>query len=179
MYTPPQSKYRIFSSSSKVSLYSFTSNTPSSSRKPLIAFCHYKLDLSFVEVHNNGIIHGFPVMAQWKRIWPGSMRTQVWSLASFSGLRLWHCWELLSRLQTWLGSGIVVAVAQAGSYSSNSTPSLETSLCRGCGPKKANKQIKWNHTVCVFRVWLLSLRKVTWRFTHAVLWIKPFLFMAK
>ena len=35
-----------------------------------------------------------------------------------------------------LRSGVAVAVAQAGRYSSNSTPSLGTSICCGCGPKK-------------------------------------------
>ena len=41
-----------------------------------------------------------------------------------------------------LGSDIAVAVA--GSYSSNSTPSLETSICCRFGPKKqkTNKQTK-------------------------------------
>ena len=36
----------------------------------------------------------------------------------------------------WLGSGIAMAVAVAGNYSSDSTPSLGTSICRQCGPKK-------------------------------------------
>ena len=38
------------------------------------------------------------------------MRMQVQSLASFSGLRIWHCRELLCRLQTRLRSGVAVAV---------------------------------------------------------------------
>ena len=42
----------------------------------------------------------------------------------------------------WLRSGMVVAVAvaQAGSCSSNSTPSLRTSLCRGCSPPPKKKK---------------------------------------
>ena len=64
------------------------------------------------------------------------MRMQVQSLASLSGLRIWSCRELWCRLQMQLGSGIAVAVAQANSYSSNLTPSLGTSICRGCSPKK-------------------------------------------
>ena len=36
----------------------------------------------------------------------------------------------------WLGSHIAVAVAQASDYSSDLTPSLGTSMCGGCGPKK-------------------------------------------
>ena len=42
----------------------------------------------------------------------------------------------------WFGSGIAVAVAVAGSCSSDSTPSLGTSICRGCGPKKKKKKIQ-------------------------------------
>ena len=37
-----------------------------------------------------------------------------------------------------LGSLIVVSVAQAGSCSSDWTPSLGTSMCSRCGPKKTN-----------------------------------------
>ena len=55
-----------------------------------------------------------------------SMRTWVWSLASLSGLRIWHCRELQCRSQMWLGS--CVAMAQACSCSSNWTPSLGTSI---------------------------------------------------
>ena len=40
----------------------------------------------------------------------------------------WRCRELQCRSQTWLGSQVAVAVAEAGSYSSNSTPSLGTSM---------------------------------------------------
>ena len=43
----------------------------------------------------------------------------------------------------WLGSHIAVAMVQASRYSSNLTPSLETSMCPRCGPKKQiNKQKK-------------------------------------
>ena len=37
---------------------------------------------------------GVPIVAQWKRIWLVSMRTQVWSLASLSRVRIQHCHEL-------------------------------------------------------------------------------------
>ena len=53
----------------------------------------------------------FPVVAQWKRIWLASMRMQVRSLASLSGLRIQCCCELRCRLKTWLGSSIAAAVA--------------------------------------------------------------------
>jgi len=47
------------------------------------------------------------------------------------------CHELQYRSQTQHGS--CVAVAVVSSYSSDSTPSLGTSICRGCSPKKTNK----------------------------------------
>ena len=40
---------------------------------------------------------GVPVVAQWKRIQLGTMKLQVRSLASLSGLRIWHCCELWCR----------------------------------------------------------------------------------
>ena len=36
--------------------------------------------------------------------------------------------------------GSCMAVVEAGSCSSDSTPSLGTSICRGCSPKKTNKK---------------------------------------
>ena len=81
--------------------------------------------------------------AQQKQTRLASMRTQVPSPASLSGLRIPCCRELWSRSQTWLGSGVAVAVAQASGHSSNLTPGLGTSICRGCGPKKTkHKSIK-------------------------------------
>ena len=53
---------------------------------------------------------GVPVVAQWKRIWLGTMRLQVWSLASLSGFRIRRCHELWCGSQTGLGSGVAVAV---------------------------------------------------------------------
>ena len=41
----------------------------------------------------------------------------------------------------WLGTGVDVAVVQANGYGSDSTPSLGTSICHGCIPKKI-KQTK-------------------------------------
>ena len=63
------------------------------------------------------------------------MRMQVWSQASLSGLRIWCRYELRYRLQVWLRS-CAVAVVLTGSWSSNSTPRLETSVCHRCDPKK-------------------------------------------
>ena len=73
-------------------------------------------------------------MVQQKRIQLGTMRLQVPSLASLSGLRIQRCCGLWCRSQTWLRSGVAVAVVQADRYSSDWTPSLGTSLCLGCGP---------------------------------------------
>ena len=40
----------------------------------------------------------------------------------------------------WLGPGVTVAVEQAGSFSSDSSPSLETSICCRCRPKKKKEK---------------------------------------
>ena len=75
------------------------------------------------------------------------MKTQVRSLASLSGLRIQRCCKLWYRLQTLLGSRVAVAVAVAGSYCSNLTPSLGTSICWGRPKKKkeAKKKKKKAH----------------------------------
>ena len=58
-------------------------------------------------------------------------------------VKIWHCCDLWCSSQMLLGSRIAVAMVQAGSYSSNWTPSLETSLCHTYTPKKrSNKQTK-------------------------------------
>ena len=44
--------------------------------------------------------------------------------------------ELWCRSQMWLGSGIVMAVAQASSYSTDLIPSLATSICHGAALKR-------------------------------------------
>ena len=71
-----------------------------------------------------------------------SMRMQVQTLAPLGGLRIQHCHERWCRSQIQLGSGIAVAVAVAGSLSSDLTPSLRTSLCHRCGYKKEKKKKK-------------------------------------
>ena len=72
--------------------------------------------------------------------WAVSTRMRVRSLVSLSGLRIWHCRELWRRSQVWVWSCVAMAVAQAGSYSSNWTPSLGVSICCSCGPKKQRKK---------------------------------------
>ena len=64
----------------------------------------------------------------------------------FYTLRIWHCRELWCRLQMWLGSGVAVAMVWAGSCSSDSTPSLGTSICHWCSPKKKGKKKKIHKT---------------------------------
>ena len=82
-------------------------------------------------------------MVQHKRIPLGTMKLWVQSLAFLSGLRIWHCCELWCRSQTrWLVSCISVAVVQANSCSSYLTPSLGTSICHECGPKKQKQKQK-------------------------------------
>ena len=80
-------------------------------------------------------------VAEQKRIRLVTVRLRVWSLASLSGLRIQCCSELWFRLQKWLGSD--TAVAWASSFSSNLTPSLGTSMCHGCGPKKKKEKALW------------------------------------
>ena len=67
------------------------------------------------------------------------MRLWVQSLALLSRLRIRHCCEPWYKSQMWLESGVAVAVAVTGSYSSDSTPSLGTSICHGSGPRKGKK----------------------------------------
>ena len=64
------------------------------------------------------------------------MRMQVGSLTSLSGLRIQHCLELQCNSQMQLASDVAVAVAQAGSCSSNLTPSLGASMCCTFSPGK-------------------------------------------
>ena len=45
-------------------------------------------------------------------------------------------------MQTRLRSGVAVTVAQASSYSSDSTSSLGTSMCHGCSPKETKRERK-------------------------------------
>ena len=75
-------------------------------------------------------------MVQRKQIRLGTMTLQVRSLASLRGLRIWRGHELWCRSKMGLGSDTAVAVVWACSYSSDLTPSLGTSICCRCIPKK-------------------------------------------
>ena len=84
---------------------------------------------------------GVPVAAQQKRIRLVSMRMQVQSLASLSGLRIWHCHKLWCRSQTWLRYCVAVAMVYDSTCSSYLTPSLGTSICCGYSPQKQKQKI--------------------------------------
>ena len=82
---------------------------------------------------------GVPVSGSAVTNWLRSMKLWVRSLAPLSGLRIQRCHERWCRSQTLLGSCLAVALA---GYSSHSTPSLGTSICCRCGPKKTKKKKK-------------------------------------
>ena len=80
----------------KVSLWTHTHNTHTHTHTHM-----------HIYVHTHNIKHntflGVPVMVQWKRSRLGTMRLQVQSLATLSGLRIWHCCEL------WRSLGIILS----------------------------------------------------------------------
>ena len=100
-------------------------------------------------------------------LWLSRLQTQLVSMrmwASLSGLRIWHCHKLWSRLQTWLRSHTAVAVVLAGSCSFDSTFSLANSICHRCGPKKPKKKKKKDvfevgHSVSLLGPWPMDSRK--------------------
>ena len=68
------------------------------------------------------------------------------SLAWLRGWRIWCCREQWRRSQMPLRSCTAVAVMQAGSCSTSSTPSLGSSVCLGCRPKIAQKNKQKIHS---------------------------------
>ena len=89
------------------------------------------------------------------------MRTQDQSLASLSGFTIQCYRELWSRLQTQLGRGFAAAVVEAGNCSSDWTPSLAASMCRGCGPKKTKKKKRKKENTQVLANNELAIRQFT------------------
>ena len=78
---------------------------------PYSFLCHCNLVPCVEHIRPSGnICWRVPFMEQRKRIQLGTMRLWVRSLTSLSGLGIWHCHELWCRSQTWLRSGIAVAV---------------------------------------------------------------------
>ena len=81
-------------------------------------------------------------MAQWLTVPTRIHEDAGLILASLSGLRIRHCPELWCTSQMRLSSCVAVAVAWTGSCSFDLTPSLGTSICYGCCPKKTKKKKK-------------------------------------
>ena len=91
---------------------------------------------------NKNTIVEVPLVAQWLMNLTSIHEDAIRSPALLSGLRIRHCRELWYRSQKQLRSYTAVAVAVVGSYSSNSTPSLGTSICLRYSPKKdQNKKV--------------------------------------
>ena len=97
---------------------------------------------------------------QQKRIRLGTVRLQVRFLALITGLRIQRCRELWCRLKMRLRSSVAVAVVQPRSCSSNLTPSLVSSICYGCCPKKKFLQGLQYQSFCLEYFLSLYLFKV-------------------
>ena len=67
------------------------------------------------------------------------------SLASLSGLRIWHCRGLWCRSQTQLRSGVAVALVQAGSCSSDGPLAWDPPRAAGAALKKQTKTFTCFH----------------------------------
>ena len=71
----------------------------------------------------------------------------------------------------WLGSHIAVAVAQAGSYSSDSTPSQEISICHRCGPERQKEKKKKKKNVFFMQVAYLQFSQLFWVLAGSFIWL--------
>ena len=80
----------------------------------------------------------------------------VWCPALLSGLSTQHCCELWCRSQTRLRPCVAMAVAQAGSCSSETTPNLGTSMCCKCDPKKEEEKEK-KKNICWIKLCLIII----------------------
>ena len=119
----------------------FTYKTQNTSHKRKIERCYRNLKL-----FHNKIYHQ---ESRKRSSYQGAAETNtarihevgVGSLASLRGLRIWCGHELRCRSQTRLGSRVAVAVGEGSSCSSDSTPSLGTSICLRCGPEKKKRRL--------------------------------------
>ena len=78
------------------------------------------------------------------------MRTPVWSLTLFSGLRIRHCRELWCGPQLRLRCSILCGYGVGLQLQLYLTPSLGTSICRGYNPKKKKKKDNNNKKEILF-----------------------------
>ena len=89
------------------------------------------------------------MVAQWLMNPIGIMRLQVRSLASLSGLRIWHCCELWCRLQSRLGSDVAVAVfrplAWEPPYAAGAAQEIATITTTTKKDKRQKKKKNSNH----------------------------------
>ena len=87
-----------------------------------------------------------PVVAHWLTNWLASMRTQIRSLASLSGLRIHELW---CRLQMWLRSRLLWLSCRPAAVAPDSAPTLGTSICLGCSLKKGEKKSIGHINICL------------------------------
>ena len=100
--------------------------------------CYYHRKRKLILEGKNNKCIGVPIVAQWVK---NSISIHE-DAGSIPGLPQWIQNSREYRSQTWLGSGIAVAVAVAvvGSCCSDWTPSLGTSICHRCGCKRKKKK---------------------------------------
>ena len=85
------------------------------------------------------LCHGIPLVVQWVKN-PNSIHEDSGSIPGLTQwLRIWCCRKLQCRSKIWLQSHIAVAVVYDSCGSSDSTPSLETSICHDEAPKRKIK----------------------------------------
>ena len=72
----------------------------------LCALCCTICAYTYINIYKSKL--GVPIVAQQKQIRLGTMKLQVQSLASLSGLRIWYCRELWCRSRMRLRSGVAV-----------------------------------------------------------------------
>ena len=89
---------------------------------------------------------GVPVMVQWKRSQLGTMRLQVQSLASLSGLRIRCCHELWFRLQMQLRSAGIWLWRRPAAVALIRPLAWEPPCAVGWDPKKIKKPKKKNES---------------------------------
>ena len=94
----------------------------------------------------------------------GTMRLQIRSLASLSGLRIWHCHELWCWSQTWLGSGIAVAWHRPLAIAPITPLAWEPPYAAGATLEKEKRQKKKIVFVCSTCVHM-CLFSLNWHFS--------------